>query len=72
MNGQGGKASVPPAPMRVDARRAGPNLFAHQGPDHRPEGKHSGTGSITGIAGGFFEWDLGTMPGWYPLPEGLF
>lgn len=31
----------------------------------------SANGKPIGVAGGLFEFDLGEMIGWHPLPEGL-
>lgn len=28
-------------------------------------------GKVIGVAGGVFEFDLGQIVGWHPLPEGL-
>lgn len=35
------------------------------------ERSHTATGSVIGVAGGLFEWDMGEMVGWHPLPDGL-
>jgi len=35
------------------------------------ERSRTNTGTVMGTAGGLFEWDMGRMIGWHPLPEGL-
>ena len=35
------------------------------------ERSRTASGRVIGVAAGLFEWDMGKMIGWHPLPEGL-